>query len=154
MDLTYELLKGTAEIQSTFIVANMLGDATPFNSSFLRAIAGQIDVTWAESFHVFRVDDQVKVATIIIRDLMWPCDGFVIIGRQAGNVKPRYLADWTKKDGNEMFAHGDETWKKLWKDVGDVTGTEWEVNAKLETPAGAFAEHPDNRLLTFSVRRK
>lgn len=53
-----------------------------------------------------------------------------------------------------MFVHDDETWRKLWKDVGEATGTEWDVDARLEAPASAFAKDPNNRLLTFSARRK
>lgn len=152
MNIGYDLFADHDKNKATFIVANLL-EATPSNSD-LELVAGRIDIAWAGAFfHVFCLEDQIKVATMIVKDLMRPKASVVILGRQAGNMNPRHLPDWTEKNGKDMFVHDGKTWRKLWKDVGNATGTEWELYVNLDPPAAAFAKDPDNRLLTFSARR-
>jgi hypothetical protein len=54
--------------------------------------------------------------------------GVVIFGRQVGNV---VAGDSTGAMGGKRWRHNVESFERMWKEVGEQTGTEWSIKAKL-----------------------
>ncbi len=53
-----------------------------------------------------------------------------MLGRQRGNVN---LAEYEHRtnQGGTMFRNEEKSWKKMWKQVGESTGTAWDFNFRL-----------------------
>jgi hypothetical protein len=97
----------------------------------------------------------VKAAKRAVQ-LLKPVSGSLIVGRQGGKPEAGSFAHVMKE--MTAFWHNPESWAKMWKQVGDETGTDWEVQAVLGeedlskrmktslVPAGT-------RFMTFTIRR-
>lgn len=59
-----------------------------------------------------------------------PVKGSMVVGRQRGNLNPAEYKDRTDQGGT-MFRHNEKSWKKMWKQVGESTGTVWDVSVRL-----------------------
>lgn len=95
----------------------------------LRSLEGQISIIYAGSFfHLFDYDQQYEVALLVTK-LLKPVPGSLLIGRQVGNVEPGVHA---RPGDKTRFRHSDRTWKEMWEKVGKETGTEWNVDARLQ----------------------
>jgi hypothetical protein len=86
-------------------------------------------VNAASFFHLFSWDDQVAAAKQVI-SLLRPQPGALVVGRQAGRRDPIDPDD--KENAPKRYAHDVETWKRLWRQVEEETGTRWEVEAWVE----------------------
>ncbi|KAI8943185.1 hypothetical protein NX059_001214 [Plenodomus lindquistii] len=150
-DLGHGMFLDQSTLKTPFIEADIF-DA----ESELKQLNGKIDIINANSFfHLFDWDDQVKAAKKAIK-LLKPVPGSVIIGRQGGNLEAGDMAQ-VQKD-KSVFWHNPESWKKMWEQVSDETGTKWAVEATFSgeeethlrknglVPAGT-------RFMTFVVRR-
>jgi len=157
IDLGYELFMDKDRLKSTFITSNIF-DTSP--SSGFEPIQGKINIIYAGSFfHLFDWDDQVKIATRLVSILL-PEKGSLVLGRQVGSVAPGVLEQKSNESG-KMYRHSAESFTKMWREVGDKTGTEWEVDAVLDDVEG-FGHNekhgnwhgPTVRRLRFAVSRK
>jgi hypothetical protein len=74
----------------------------------------------------------------------------MILGRQVGATEP------LEKDGptGMMYRHNVESFKKMWKEIGDDLGIRFNVEAKLKPLSGIHMKfHSDNtKRLWFVVR--
>ncbi|KAF2269864.1 hypothetical protein CC78DRAFT_453044 [Lojkania enalia] len=156
MDIGYELFLDKPTLKTTFIAADALNP-----DSDLKQLNGKIDIiNTASFFHLFEWDDQVKVAKMVV-NLLKPKPGGMLVGRQIGNVDPGHVP--SSNSEKQRFRQNPESWAKLWKQVGDETGTSWEVHAKLDDEdlvkkaeqAGLKVNFipPGSRWLGFTVRR-
>lgn len=96
----------------------------------MKDLTGQIDIVNAASFfHLFSWDQQIIVAKRIV-SLLRAQPGSLLIGRQVGCADP----DNTNDEGqaSELYRHNLETWKSLWRQVQEETGTRWEVDGGFE----------------------
>ncbi|KAH7386098.1 hypothetical protein BKA66DRAFT_415218 [Pyrenochaeta sp. MPI-SDFR-AT-0127] len=150
-DFGLDLFLDKATLKTNFIEADIF-DA----NSGLHQLNGKVDIVWASSFfHLFDWDGQVKAAKRTIQ-LLKPAPGSFICGRQGGKADPGTFVH-VKKELTSYW-HNEESWTKLWKQVGEETDTKWEVDAslgeedmskKLKTnlvPGGT-------RFLAFTIRR-
>ena len=111
-------------LQTEFVQADIFDP-----DSQLKQLDGTVDIVNAASFfHLFDWDGQVKAAKRVAQ-LLKPVPNSVIIGRQGGQPQAGKIAH-LMKDVN-AFWHNVESWKDMWKKVGEETGTEWTVEAKL-----------------------
>jgi len=85
--------------------------------------------------------------------------GSLLVGRQVGNLDAGEQVHRTNK-GQTMFRHNVESFKKLWEEVGESTGTKWRVEAELSKVDEGFLNErssihgPNVRRLRFSVWRE
>lgn len=116
--LGYELFRDKSTLGAHFFAADV------FDSSNvqLNALDGTVDIVNASAFfHLFNYEGQVAAATRVAR-LLRKVPGGLIVGRQMGNsMKGDHYAN--RKGGSE-----EQTWEQMWKEVGEKTGTKWEVN--------------------------
>jgi hypothetical protein len=150
-DFGYDMFLDKFSLQTMFMEADIF-DA----DSQLKQLNGKMDIVNAASFfHLFDWDDQVKAAKRTVQ-LLKSVPGSLIIGRQGGKAEAGSFAHVQKE--MTAFWHNVESWTKLWKQVGQETGSEWKVDAvlgeedlskKMKTklvPAGT-------RFMTFTIRR-
>ncbi|CAN9227992.1 unnamed protein product [Alternaria alternata] len=147
----YDMFLDKSTLQTQFVEADIFDI-----DSALKQMDGKMDVINAASFfHLFDWDQQVKAAKRAVQ-LLKPVSGSLIVGRQGGKPEAGSFAHVMKE--MTAFWHNPESWAKMWKQVGDETGTDWEVQAVLGeedlskrmktslVPAGT-------RFMTFTIRR-
>ncbi|EOA90459.1 hypothetical protein ACJQWK_08078 [Exserohilum turcicum] len=123
-DFGYDMFLDRSTLQTEFVQADIFDP-----DSQLKQLDGTVDIVNAASFfHLFDWDGQVKAAKRVAQ-LLKPVPNSVIIGRQGGQPQAGKIAH-LMKDVN-AFWHNVESWKDMWKKVGEETGTEWTVEAKL-----------------------
>lgn len=122
----YELFGDRSTLKSTFIPSDIFQD----DSDLLKQLSGKIDIVYTGSFfHLFTLDEQKRVAEQVVK-LVRPQPGSLIIGRQVGAVK---AGEFSRGGADKSrFRHNEESWKEFWHDVGEKTGTAWEVDAILD----------------------
>ncbi|KAL6708531.1 hypothetical protein ACN47E_002512 [Coniothyrium glycines] len=147
----YDLFCDRDTLKTRFVQADIFDEG-----SELKALDGKIDIVNAASFfHLFDWDGQVKAAKRVV-DLLKPSSGSLILGRQGGKPEAGSFAH-VMKDLTAWW-HNPESWARMWKQVGEETDTEWEVQSVLGeedltkrmktnlVPAGTG-------FMTFTVRR-
>ncbi|KAF5851889.1 hypothetical protein GGP41_000617 [Bipolaris sorokiniana] len=150
-DLGYDMFLDKSTLKTQFLEADIF-DA----DSQLKQLDGKIDIINAAAFfHLFDWDDQFKAAKRVVQ-LLKPVPNALIVGRQGGQPKAGTFSHVMKDQ--TAFWHNPESWKDMWKHVGEQTGTKWKVDAVLGeedlskrmktrlVPAGT-------RFMTFTVRR-
>ncbi|KUJ12916.1 uncharacterized protein LY89DRAFT_721745 [Mollisia scopiformis] len=130
-DFGYELFRDkNILLRDHFIAADILDE----NAAGLKELEGRIDVLNAvHLIHVFSLEDQKLLLKRFIA-LLKPERGVMVTGRLTGNLNAGYHelanAKATVKGGRaEIFEHNVESFKKLWGEVGEETGTRWDCKA-------------------------
>lgn len=152
IDVGYKLFRDKHKLKSNFFQADVF-DAT---NEQLQALNGKMNIIYTGSFfHLWNWSDQVTVACRLV-DLMLAEKGSIILGRQAGNIHPGEIPHRINKEGT-MYQHDPSSWKKMWEEVGERTGTSWRVEATFSdqeaTEQGKGFASVDTRILLFSVYR-
>ena len=125
----YELFKDKGRLQSTFVAADIFDE-----QSELTRLNAQMNIVYAGAIlHLFRLETQEKVASRIVQ-LLIPQPGSLLIGRQSGSENAGGFSGSGETSGRKHFRHNVQSWVDLWKRVGEMTGTEWKVEADLDTP--------------------
>lgn len=157
MDIGYDLFMDKSTLKTTFIAADI------FNvDSDLKQLEGGIDIVHAASFfHLFNLEGQADACKRLVT-LMKDKPGCLVIGRQIGNVDSGHRAG-SLNTNYKRFRHNEESFAEMWKQVGEATGTKWEVDARLEAEdlhskaekLGVQVEFiPEgSRWIAFTVRR-
>jgi hypothetical protein len=151
-DIGYDLFLDKSTLKTKFIAADIL-DA----DSGLKELDGKLNIVHAASFfHLFDLDDQVKVAKRVVK-LLKAEPGSMVFGRQGGLPVAGKLSHGFA--GVHAYWHNPESWAKLWKQVGDETGSEWKVESKFgdegftKSLNGHSIVPEGTRFLTYTVRR-
>jgi 2-polyprenyl-3-methyl-5-hydroxy-6-metoxy-1,4-benzoquinol methylase len=148
--LGYKLFNDKDTLKANFLTANIL-DAT----SALTELRGQFDMIWTGSFfHLWGYEDQIKVSKIVA-SLLRPQAGSMILGRQMGAVKVAELGT-AKNTTGKMFQHNDESFKNMWKDIGDDLGVSFTVDVKLKVPTAKILDFLSDEVrgIYFTIRRE
>lgn len=119
--LGYELFRDQDRLASTFIAADILDP-----DSDLRQLQGKINIIGASLFfHLFDFAQGVAIGTRLVGLLAGDRKGLITGGHVGG------LA-WEKKHwlGMDMYVHSEDSWRRLWKEVGEKTGTRWQVTTR------------------------
>lgn len=154
MQLGYELFKDKNTLKAGFIAGDVFDQ-----KSLTQELDGQIDIIHtAAFFHLFDLEGQKQIARRVVR-LLKPLKGSLLVGRQVGNVTSGQFPHRTNPC-QSMYRHNPESWKQMWKDIGEETGTQWDVQAQLLDWAGVGSETatpswnaPGTKRIQFSVRR-
>ncbi|CZR54639.1 uncharacterized protein PAC_04523 [Phialocephala subalpina] len=130
-DFGYTLFRDQEIIpKDHFIAADILDS----NAAGLKHLEGKIDVLNATHLiHVFSIEDQKSLLKRFI-SVLKPRPGVLVTGRITGNLNAGYHelanAKATVRGGKgEIWEHNVESFKELWKEVGDETGTRWDCKA-------------------------
>lgn len=150
IDLGYDLFNDQERMKAHFLTADIFDSAGP-----LSKLSNKFEFIHIGLFlHLFDWEGQ-KTACKTIVDLLKSQKGVMVLGQQVGSLTPGQVP---KSSGSSMYKHDAETFKKLWKEVGEDTGTEWEVRASLDAGLGIEVhkrkwDDPNTRRLTFEVER-
>jgi hypothetical protein len=149
--LGYDLFLDKETLKTKFIT----GDVFDPDAS-IKQLDGKIDIIHAAAFfHLFNWDGQVKIAKRFV-SLLNPKAGVLVIGRQMANVEAGEYSFSNKM----VYRHNDESFKRMWKLVGDETGTNWQVDARI-SDSDFLKKHGSpsgwvplgSCVLSFTVRR-
>jgi SAM-dependent methyltransferase len=153
-DLGYKLFRDQDTLNSKFIVGDVFDPSSP-----LAELDGKIDIIYAASFlHLFGYEDQVKVCERIVK-LLKEKKGSVVLGRQIGNATAGE-AQTRNNPVRTRWRHNEESFKKMWEEVGRLTGSKWRVEVSSEPWAGESEDgsrtwdNPSMLRLRFAVFRE
>ncbi|ORY13132.1 hypothetical protein BCR34DRAFT_623932 [Clohesyomyces aquaticus] len=154
LDIGYDLFLDKLTLKTTFIAANIFAE-----DSDLEQLDGKIDIAHAASFfHLFNREEQIQVAKRLVT-ILKPKPGSLLVGRMLGSTVAGDLVD-SKNSQKRRFRHNEESWAKLWKEVGQATASEWKVDSQLEgEDLGKLSDFiyafiPEGtRWFSFTVRR-
>jgi len=151
-DLGYKLFRDQGTLKSKFLAADIFDPASP-----LAELDGKIDIIYAGSFlHLFGYDQQVAVCKRMVK-LLRDREGSVVLGRQGGNL---VSGEHAHRRGGTVFRHNAESFRKMWEEVGEATGTKWRVELEMMVPERAEAKErgdargSEGRRIRFSVFRE
>jgi hypothetical protein len=97
-------------------------------------------------FHLFSYEQNIEVGKKVVQ-LLKPQAGSLLIGRQVGNIN---AGERSREGGKKVFRHDAETWKKMWDEIGDLTGTKWNTHAELLGTEGHVPGHTKEELKGWS----
>ncbi len=132
--LGYDLFRDKSTLKSKFLVGDVFDASSP-----LSELDGKIDIIYAASFlHLFGYEDQVNVCKRMVKLLKGKKDS-VVLGRQVGHAnggEHPQRNDPTKT----RWRHNEESFRKMWYEVGELTGSKWRVEVDSEPWAGESEE--------------
>jgi hypothetical protein len=115
--LGYDLFKDKDTLKTTFFSADIFDE----ENENMKKVEGDIDVVYAGSFlHLFAWDGQVKACKRLTKILKK--EGSVVMGRQVAEVTAGERAHIVDKS-KTLFVHNKESFERMWKEVGESTGT-------------------------------
>lgn len=149
-DCGYDLFRDRDTLKATFFQADIFDPKSDLNK-----LDGKIDIIYIGSFlHLFGYSKQVEVC-VRITELLKDKEGSMVLGRQVGDDNP---GEFPSPSGrlHTMMKHNAESFRKMWEEVGKLTGTKWRVEAELKlwNQVGYPAwngPNPDLKFLTFAV---
>ncbi|PWY83634.1 methyltransferase domain-containing protein [Aspergillus heteromorphus CBS 117.55] len=126
IDLGYQLFRDRSSLQCSFITSDIFDD----KCELLQRLKGKLDIINAASFfHLFDWPTEVALAKQIIK-LLKPQPGSLIVGRHVGHW------DAGEKSGGELghgfYRHNLDSWRRMWDQISEETGTKWEVEVIAE----------------------
>ncbi|EPS38606.1 hypothetical protein H072_7627 [Dactylellina haptotyla CBS 200.50] len=145
LELSYELFNDKDSLKSTFYNGDIF-DLTSFqlatsgipNPVPFQKLVGDVDILSARSFlHLFGQEQEFKAACQMV-EIMKDKEGSIIMGRQVGSHEPGFHS--ISLGRREVFRHNPETWKGLWRRVGEATNTKWDVQAHLVDIGAEFRD--------------
>lgn len=150
IDLGYDLFNDKDRLGAHFMTADIFDAKGP-----LKQLKNSIDIIHIGLFlHLFDWEGQKTACEVIVK-LLKDRIGVLVLGQQVGSLTPGQVP---KGSGSSMFKHDAATFEKMWVEVGEATGTKWEVRARLDAGLG-IEQHkrkwddPNTRRLTFEVER-
>jgi hypothetical protein len=136
-----------SSFHATFIETDILSPSPAFT-----ALNNTVDIIWASKVSHWDWDNQVVVFRNITA-LSMP--GTMFVGFCAGYVKAELVETYG------VWLHDEESWKRIWEQVGEETGTRWDAGQvalrgfkELGINDDSVAYMGDKcRMLDFVVRR-
>ena len=111
--------------------------------------------------HVFDWNDQLLIAKNLI-SLTQKREKPVVFGWQYAARKSGLVSLGPKKEG-QIYGHNEESLGRFWKEVGEMTGTEWSLQVRCEwaepnkdaglAKDGKWGDAGGNGVMRFSVQR-
>ncbi|KAL9003724.1 MAG: hypothetical protein Q9188_003428 [Gyalolechia gomerana] len=160
-DLAYNLWRDQDRLPpGHFFAENILAENAMFTSGPLMTQLGpgSVDIITMTMFlHLFNYENQLKTATRILR-LLSQKPGSLIIGSQAGSIdfgeqtlKPPFHRSETGTK-RTVFRHNPESFERLWKEAGQVTGIPLRISAVLQAPTDFLAAADSS--FDFAVKKR
>lgn len=128
-DLSYELYRDKEHFEATFLTADARSDLadTP-----LQSLMGKVDIIWCPKLlHLWDRLTQIKTAASLVA-LLNPRADSIFAGSQNGHPTPQDVPIAARTHGTPTLWMGNaETLKEDWAEVATLTGTQWNVEARL-----------------------
>lgn len=123
-NLGFELFRDKETLKTTFIGADVF-DA----KSDLDKLDGKIDIIFAGSLlHIFSYADQITICKRMVK-LLRDRSGSMVLGWEVGNeTAGEHVRTTTKSE--KLWRHNAASFEKMWKEVGEQTGTKWKVEVE------------------------
>jgi len=122
VDLGYELFNDLATLPASHILKAGLFDKE------VNQLLGMMDVVHAGLFlHLFDWEGQKKACERMVK-ILKDQKGVMVLGQQLGSLTPQHV----QKGPLRMFQHDAASFERMWKEVGEITGTEWKVTSTLD----------------------
>lgn len=124
LELGYDLFCDRDKTKATYFAADLLD---PAKSAAFTDMTGTLDLIQASQFfHCWDWKEQVIVASNVVALSAGP--GATISGTQVGS-KDAATYEILKSCAVSGFhyRHSADSWKRFWEEVGDETGTQWDV---------------------------
>ncbi|KAI1752762.1 hypothetical protein F4782DRAFT_499965 [Xylaria castorea] len=119
LDFGYDLFRDRDSNRATFVSGDMLREEYPR----LEELMGKIDIIYASAFfHLFEREDQINAAKRMVGFLKPDNQKAMIFGHNGG---PKIV-------GWEKYVLDEETWGRMWDEVGEATGTSWRTEMNVE----------------------
>ncbi|KAF2818717.1 hypothetical protein CC86DRAFT_308460 [Ophiobolus disseminans] len=145
IELGYKLFKDRDKLQTKFLVADVFDTESALND-----LKGDLDIVYAGSFfHLWGLEQQKQVSKTVA-SLLRPQSGSMIVGRQVGAVNAGERAVPT----GTMFCHNVDSFKTMWKEIGDDLGVTFTVKASLKVLGHDHFMGDQTRRIWFSVKRQ
>ncbi|KAH7078706.1 hypothetical protein BKA63DRAFT_563381 [Paraphoma chrysanthemicola] len=153
IELGYKLFRDRDKLETRFLVADIFDPNSALQDPNVKC---KLDMIYAGSFfHLWGLEQQKQVSKVVA-SLMNPQPGSLILGRQIGAVE---AAEKTSATGT-MFRHNAESFKKMWKEIGDDLGFTFAIEAHLkmlndehfESHTNDQFQANDTRRIWFSIR--
>ncbi|TVY82076.1 Methyltransferase ausD [Lachnellula suecica] len=150
LELGYELFLDRESFKAHFMEADVFDMEGP-----LKQLEGKMDLVQIGLFlHLFDLEGQNKACDRVV-GLLKPEKGVFILGQQIGSLEAGPMA---LGSGSKMYKHNVESFEKMWRDVGERTGTEWRVTANMDAGLGIDQkkrtwDDPNTRRLVFEIER-
>ncbi|KXT18074.1 hypothetical protein AC579_4533 [Pseudocercospora musae] len=132
-DIGYDFYKDGNIFKAHFFHADILKD---FSESELAPLTGQIDIIWcAKLIHLFdRANQPIMAARLV--SLLKSRPGSMFLGSQNGypggnDVLIKEGSQRILPQSDRIFLGDAEQMKEIWAEVGEETGTKWEVDSRL-----------------------
>jgi SAM-dependent methyltransferase len=128
VDCGYEYFKDQEKLKSKFII----GDVFASDSSAFFEAKGNFDIVFASMvYHLWGWDDQIKACVETIK-LLRPVPGSVLFGWQLGATPAGEIERMNSmaKRHKMMYQHDEESWRRMWKEIENQTGTKWDVEVR------------------------
>ncbi|KAL5094847.1 hypothetical protein Trisim1_005578 [Trichoderma cf. simile WF8] len=131
----YDLFQDRNSLGAHFTV----GDLTDPDDLSLEELNGQISIIHAGSFfHLFSWKQQLYIGKRLVDFLQPGIRNAFIYGRHAGVTTTREV----EKNDSSPYLHNQESFQRLWDEVGELTRTKWKV--EVEAVGEAVAWLPGN----------
>jgi SAM-dependent methyltransferase len=150
ISLSYELFLDKDTFGAHFMQADIFEEG-----GALQELEGKMDIVQVGLFlHLFDLEGQTAACKKIVR-LLKQEKGVLVTGQQVGATEPVQMP---RGSGSKMYKHNAESFEKMWRDVGEQTGTQWKVTASLDAGLGIEEkkrtwDDPNTRRLVFEVER-
>jgi SAM-dependent methyltransferase len=145
IELGFKLFNDREKLQTKFLVADIFDPSSP-----LKALQGSVNMVYTGSFfHLWGLQKQKEVSKAVAL-LLLPSTGSMILGRQVGAVEAQEMSSAT----GTMFRHNADSFKTLWKEIGDDIGATFKVEARLRSMNHKHFAGNDSKRIYFSVRRE
>lgn len=145
IELGYKLFNDRDKLRTKFVVADIFD-----SSSSLTDLRGQMDMIYTGYFfHLWGLQKQ-REASKAVALLLRPQAGSMILGRQMASAE---ACEKISTPGGTMYRHNVESFKNLWKEIGEEIGVDFVVEARLEDLNPDHFSGDDKKCLYFSVRR-
>ncbi|KAI1125128.1 hypothetical protein F5Y10DRAFT_13554 [Nemania abortiva] len=120
LDFGYDLFRDRDSTRATFVAGDMLQE----NDPGLEELRGKFDIIYASAFfHLFEREDQLKAAKRTVGFLKPHSQNALIFGCNGGPKIP----------GWEKYVLDEESWGRMWDEVGEATGTSWKTEMNVES---------------------
>lgn len=126
LDLGYNLFFDRDRLGGSFLTADI------FEEGCLWSLREKIDIIHIGLFlHLWDWDLQLRACEAIVGILKQE-KGVRVLGQQMATIEPGPVKNGQKT----LYKHDDKSFKKLWEEVGEKTGTKWMVTATLDQGLG------------------
>lgn len=136
---------------ASFVTGNVLAA----DNAGLEKLDGQVSIVHAANFfHLFSWDAQRQIGVRMNKLLQGKDDAFVF-GRHVGSLEPGDRA-FASHLSEEQYLHNQESFQRLWDEVGEQTGSRWEAKVEVigKMPPGYEYLGEAARYTRFAVWRR